>query len=84
MKFYYITFRSVTHAQRGEQLLKSQGIRCHLLRTPKWMEQRGCGYCLRVRPGDALKALEVLRRAGAPYSKLYAQTDSGKMEELPV
>ena len=33
---------------------------------------------------DALKALEVLRRAGAPYSKLYAQTDSGKMEELPV
>jgi hypothetical protein len=48
------------------------------------MEQRGCGYCLRVRPGDALKALEVLRRAGAPYSKLYAQTDTGKMEELPV
>ena len=84
MKTYYITFRSVTYAQQGERMLRQAGIDCALQRTPKWMEQRGCGYCLRVRPGDALKALEVLRRAGAPYSKLYAQTDSGKMEELPV
>ena len=37
MKFYYITFRSVTYAQRGEQILHKEGIRCTLLRTPKWM-----------------------------------------------
>ena len=84
MRAYFITFRSVTFAQRGESVLRRHGITCALQRTPKWMEQRGCGYCLRVRPGDALKALELLRRAGAPYSKLYAQADSGKVEELPV
>ncbi len=84
MKTYYITFRSITFAQRGERLLRQGGVDCVLQRTPKWMEQRGCGYCLRVRPGDALHALELLKRGSAPYSKLYAQTDTGKMEELPV
>ena len=34
MKFYYLTFRSVTFAQRGEKLLQKSGIRCTLLRTP--------------------------------------------------
>ena len=46
MKFYYITFRSVTFAQRGEKVLKKEGIRCTLLRTPRWMEEQGCGYAL--------------------------------------
>jgi len=84
MKTYYITFRSITFAQRGERLLRQGGLDCSLQRTPKWMEQRGCGYCLRVRPNDALRALELLKWGNAPYSKLYAQTDAGKVEELPV
>ena len=84
MKTYYITFRSITFAQRGERLLRQGGVDCVLQRTPKWMEQRGCGYSLRVRPNDALRALELLKRGNAPYSKLFAQTDTGKMEELPV
>lgn len=84
MKMYYITFRSVTYAQRGERVLRQGGVECMMQRTPKWMEQRGCGYCLRVRPGDALRALELLQKANAPYSKLYAQTDTGKVEEMPV
>ena len=84
MKTYYITFRSITFAQRGERLLRQGGVDCMLQRTPKWMEQRGCGYCLRVRPNDALRAVDLLRRGNALYSKLYAQTDTGKVEELPV
>ena len=41
MKFYYVTFRSVTHGQRGEKRLKQEGYHCYLLRTPKWMESEG-------------------------------------------
>ena len=84
MMTYYITFRSVTFAQRGEKLLRQGGVDCVLQRTPQWMEQRGCGYCLRIRPGDSLQALELLRRGGLPHSKLYAQTETGRVEELPV
>lgn len=84
MKNYYITFRSVTYAQRGERILRRGGVECVLQRTPRWMEERGCGYCLRVRPGDALTCLELLRSGSVPFSKVYGQTDSGRVEELPL
>ena len=84
MKTYFITFRSVTLAQRGERALRQAGIDCTLRRTPRWMEERGCGYCLGIRPADALRAVERLRSGAVAYSKVYARTDSGSVEELPV
>lgn len=81
MKFYYITFRSVTFAQRGERALQQEGIRCTLLRTPKWMEQRGCGYCLRLWTADVVPALDALRRAGVPLRRVYLQQRDGQLEE---
>ena len=36
---YVITFRSVTYAQRAEQLLKKAGFRCYLQRTPAWINK---------------------------------------------
>ena len=61
MKFYYITFRSVTFAQRGEKALTSSGIRCTLLRTPRWMEEQGCGYALKLWGTDIAAAVKLLR-----------------------
>jgi len=84
MKFYYVTFRSVTHAQRGERLLKNTGIRCHLLRTPRWMEAKGCGYSLRLWTGDIAAGVEVLRREQIPMQKVYIQTGDGTLEELEL
>ena len=84
MKFYYITFRSVTHAQRGEKVLSGGGIRCNLLRTPRWMEEQGCGYCLRLWTRDATPAVELLRQNQVPMRKLYAQNADGQMEEITL
>lgn len=84
MKFYYITFRSVTFAQRGEKLLQNQGIRCTLLRTPKWMEAQGCGYSLRLWTADVMVGVELLRRNSVPMRKVYIQTPDGTLEELAV
>ena len=81
MKFYYITFRSVTFAQQGEQLLQKKGIRCTLLRTPKWMEAQGCGYSLRLWTADMKPALGILRAAKIPFRKVYLQTGDGQLEE---
>lgn len=81
MKFFYITFRSVTYAQRGEQVLMKAGHRCILLRTPKWMEQQGCGYCLRLWTQDVRPALEALRTAQVPLRKVYIQARDGQLEE---
>ena len=82
MKFYYVTFRSVTHGQRGEKLLQREGYRCHLLRTPKWMEAKGCGYSLRVWTNDVTRVLTLLRQNNIPMQKVYIQTGEGDLEEL--
>ena len=70
MTVYCITFRSVTLAQRGERVLEGAGMRCALARTPRWMEERGCGYCLRLR-GEWRAAAAALDRAGVEYRRIY-------------
>ena len=72
MYLYCITFRSVTLAQRGERELREAGLRCTLARTPRWMEERGCGYCLRL-PREWRSAAAALDRAGVEYRKIYRQ-----------
>ena len=84
MRFYYITFRSVTFAQRGEKALKNGGIRCTLQRTPRWMEEQGCGYCLRLWTEDVTPAVDRLREERVPMRKVYSQREDGKLEELTV
>ena len=81
MKFYYVTFRSVTHAQRGERLLQRDGIRCTLLRTPKWMEQQGCGYSLRLWTDQIYPVLKILQTGKVSLGKVYLQGADGQLEE---
>ena len=82
MDICYITFRSVTYAQRGEQVLHSAGMHCNLQRTPKWMEQQGCGYCLRLRSAMVHRAVELLRQNKVPMRRVYAYGPDGEMKEL--
>ena len=79
MNIYCITFRSVTHAQRGDRVLREAGLRCVLARTPRWMEERGCGYCLRLH-NEWRAAAAALDRAGVEYRKIYRQTADGAEE----
>ena len=84
MNHYYITFRSVTYAQRGERILTDKGIRCTVQRTPKWMEEQGCGYALRIWTRDIRRTAEQLRTAQLPMRKIYVQGRDGKLEELQL
>ncbi len=82
MRMHYITFRSVTLAQRGQRLLYQAGIRCNLQRTPRKLQDRGCGFCLQLRPVDTMRAVEQLKSSGIAYSQVYAE-GAGEMEVLP-
>ena len=81
---YLITFRSVTYAQRGERVLQAGKIRCTLQRTPRWMEEQGCGYCLRLWTKELAPAAELLAREGVPFRKLYVQKAQGQLEEVTL
>ena len=84
MHYYYITFRSVTFAQRGERVLQAGRIRCTLQRTPRWMEEQGCGYCLRLWTKELTPAVELLVREGVLFRKLYVQKAQGQLEEVTL
>ena len=81
MHIYFITFRSVTSAQRGENLLRARGYRCIVQRTPRWMQENGCGYCIRVMSDRIQEAKLLLDQSGLPYRKIYRQSLEGGVEE---
>ncbi len=83
MKMNFITFRSVTPAQRGQRVLTQAGIHSTLQRTPGPMQERGCGYCLRLRAWDTLNAVELLQNAQVPFRKVYAE-EQGQFRELSL
>lgn len=82
MRFYFITFRSVTFAQRAEKLLSQRGFRVSLMRTPRWMEEQGCGYALKIWTDDSSPVVKLLRENKVQLRKVYAQQEGGDMEEV--
>lgn len=82
MRNCILTFRSVTPAQRAEGVLKRAGVECTIQRTPKWMEEKGCGYSIRLSCRDMMSATFMLREAGISYRKAYSLQDNGTPEEL--
>ena len=84
MRSYFITFRSVTFAQRGESVLRKGGIDCSLRRTPKWMEEQGCGYSLHLHHGEVWAAMEQLRKHQISFRKVYVRLPNGETEEVKL
>ena len=82
MNVYFITFRSVTPAQRAEQLLKHTGYSCNIRRTPRWMEVQGCGYSLLLQCSRVPEAVRLMGEKQIPYRKIYRQSADGTLEEM--
>ena len=83
MDFYFITLRSVTFAQRAEKLLTQRVIPVNLMRTPRWMEEQGCGYALKLRSRNIQSVVKLLQESRIQLRKVYAQWEEG-MEEVKL
>ena len=84
MEYCFITLRSLTAAQSAESILRRRGIGCTLQRTPRWMEEQGCGNGLRVDCEDIMEALTILRTNRVAYKRAYLRRNDGKMEEMEL
>jgi hypothetical protein len=60
LKKYTIALSSITYAIKAQNLLKYEGIKTEVIRTPKNLAF-GCGYSI-VLYGDIDKALAILER----------------------
>lgn len=78
-----ITFRSITRAQRGAEVLVQKGIRCRMQRTPAVLAEQGCGYVLQVAASQLREAVEALRRNGIEFRRVYLMSD-GTYREMDV
>ena len=83
MNDYYFTFRSVTAAMQGRQLLQRGGITAAAVRTPMELRQQGCGYSLRVSERVYPRAKALLDRGGAAYRRIYRRQGDGWQEVVP-
>ena len=84
MEVCYITFRSVTYAQRGEAVLKRRGYKSNLMRAPKWMGQRSCAYALQVRRRQLPDCVAALRESTVEFSKVFCYGEDGQGEEMAL
>lgn len=63
MKKQLIQVNSITYAIKGRDILKSNGIKAYVERTPADVDRVGCGYSIYVK-GDIEKAKDILKSAG--------------------
>ena len=82
MKYCFITVHTLTAAQMAESLLHRNGLYCRIQRSPKWLEEQGCGNGIMVSFDMLDKCITVLKNNRIPYKKVYLKDENGKMEAL--
>lgn len=82
--YYLIVCRSLTQAQQTAAALERSGITAHLLRTPKELTERGCGYSVKIAERNLKGALVALNRAELSPTHLYRTVGDGSYREVAL
>ena len=83
MKQIWISFRSLTYAQRAERILERKGISAALVRLPQGVSKKGCGYALILRT-RAKEALEILEAQNLSWGQSFERLESGEYREVKL
>ena len=82
MSEYYITFQSLTAAQRAAFALTKEGISAQLIRTPKQVSAYGCSYAIRI-PADAKHRTElVFFQNQIVWERIFSVTKDWAVQEV--
>lgn len=66
MFYYLLTARSLTYAQKSMRILTRYGVTAVLVRTPREISDRGCGYSVKVSEKYLYRSVEKLRENKIP------------------
>ena len=78
--YLLLVARSVTHAQRMQQMLQELGIRGTIIRAPAEVNKKGCGYAVRLSPNGMEAARKELSVPKVPPIHIYEKTEQGYRE----
>ncbi len=78
---FLLMCRSLTYGQRTVRTLERAGITGTLIRAPRSVSQRGCGYSVIVTARNLRRALNALREAGLAPERIYEKTPDGELRE---
>lgn len=83
MPQFWISFRSLTHAQRAARIIERKGITSVVTRLPQGVSPKGCGYALIVRHriDDVLR---ILREAKIPNGMVFEKNEHGQFLEVKL
>jgi hypothetical protein len=81
MPQYWISFRSLTHAQRASRILERKGMTAAVTRLPQGVSPKGCGYALILRRQPEA-ALRLIREAQIPVGLVFEKTQQGDFREM--
>ena len=82
MLSYYVPFRPMTPAQRAGSARRQARIFAALIRTPRAISTKGCGYSIQVGGDVVYRTAEVLRANLILHEKAYRITAGGRAEEV--
>jgi hypothetical protein len=71
---YIVTFPNTNSAIKSEQLLIARSLHVSVMPLPGQI-RAGCGICLRLRPDETGRALELLAESGIGETGVYMRTE---------
>ena len=83
MPQYWISYRSLTHAQRAARILERKGLTAVVSRLPQGVSPKGCGYALIIRH-RINDALFFLRQSQLPGGIVFEKTEAGEFQEVSL
>ena len=81
MSQYWISFRSLTAAQRSARALERKGFTAVVARLPQGVSPKGCGYALIVRH-HLEEALRILSDNQLSPGSVFVKTERGEFREV--
>lgn len=84
MNNYFVTYKSITMAQRAISLLGTAGIRGYLVRTPKNMMTEGCGYAVKIREDRIDPSMRVLKAGASNFGKVFFSPEKDRYDEVTL
>lgn len=83
MKQYWISFRSLTYAQRAVRVLERKGYTASLVRLPQGVSSRGCGYAVILR-NAVREGIRFLEEQRIPWGQIFERGEGGEFREVAL